>query len=351
MPDFSIRTARLSTGSDSSGPRETKFREELHSATDMSERTFVILGAGLAGVPIAHYLLKNVASKDKNLRIVLVSPNTDHYWNLASVRGVVPGQMDDEKLFTPIQDGLTQYSPFSYEHVADACGRTKQVYLVHSGDLPLQAGGGGGGGGGRFQDSVRRTARAELEALGVRVLENRVVSRVWVAGPRGAQRAVEVVSTVDGAMSTVVADAYLPAIGGVPNTGFVPARLLDDRGRVVQDATLRVRGYDDVFCVGDCGAAGDQSAMSTREQMAHVAKLLERVLLEPLKPHKHPSGRAEEEFRPKGGQQASVTLGKSRGTGQIGSFKVFSFMVSFAKGKHLGTDFSKDLMLGKKSFM
>lgn len=47
-------------------------------------KTVVILGAGLAGLPLAHHILKNKADK-YDLKVVLVSPSDEFYWNLASV--------------------------------------------------------------------------------------------------------------------------------------------------------------------------------------------------------------------------------------------------------------------------
>lgn len=43
-------------------------------------KTLVILGAGIAGLPIAHHVLKHTAPQVKGgLKVILVSPNTDQY--------------------------------------------------------------------------------------------------------------------------------------------------------------------------------------------------------------------------------------------------------------------------------
>jgi len=81
-------------------------------------KTVVILGAGWAGLPLAHKLLKYTLPKSKDgLKLILVSPNTHFYWNLAAVRGVIPGVFTDDQLFLPIQPGFAQYPDGSFEFV------------------------------------------------------------------------------------------------------------------------------------------------------------------------------------------------------------------------------------------
>jgi NADH dehydrogenase FAD-containing subunit len=81
-------------------------------------KTVIILGAGWAGLPLAHKLLKYTLPKSKDgLKVILVSPNTHFYWNLAAVRGVIPGAFTDDQLFLPIQPGFAQYPDGSFEFV------------------------------------------------------------------------------------------------------------------------------------------------------------------------------------------------------------------------------------------
>jgi apoptosis-inducing factor 2 len=78
----------------------------------------VILGAGWAGLPLAHKLLKYTLPKAKDgLKVFLVSPNSHFYWNLAAVRGVIPGAIPDEQLFLPIEPGFAQYSAENFEFI------------------------------------------------------------------------------------------------------------------------------------------------------------------------------------------------------------------------------------------
>jgi NADH dehydrogenase FAD-containing subunit len=81
-------------------------------------KTVVILGAGLAGLPVAHYLLKFTAANVSDLRVVLVSPNDEFYWNLASVRAVLPGKLAEDKYTWPIPEAFAKYPSDKFEFVA-----------------------------------------------------------------------------------------------------------------------------------------------------------------------------------------------------------------------------------------
>ncbi|TQS34807.1 hypothetical protein Golomagni_04797 [Golovinomyces magnicellulatus] len=73
-------------------------------------KTILILGASYVGLSVAHSLLKNTLKNTQNeYKVVLVSPTTHHYWNMAAVRAIVPGQFSDDKLFASIPDGLEKY--------------------------------------------------------------------------------------------------------------------------------------------------------------------------------------------------------------------------------------------------
>jgi NADH dehydrogenase FAD-containing subunit len=86
-------------------------------------RTIVILGASLTGVPIAHYLLKHTANKIKDLKVIVVAPNTHLYWNLGSVRGILPDMLGDDLLFYPLAPGFAKYPSERYELVRGVAER------------------------------------------------------------------------------------------------------------------------------------------------------------------------------------------------------------------------------------
>ena len=81
-------------------------------------KAVVILGAGWAGLPLAHKLLKYTLPKTRDgLKVFLVSPNSHFYWNVAAVRGVIPDAISDEQLFLPIEPGFAQYCAENFEFV------------------------------------------------------------------------------------------------------------------------------------------------------------------------------------------------------------------------------------------
>lgn len=90
-------------------------------------KTIVILGAGLAGLPLAHHLVSRVAPQHSDLRIVLVSPLTHFYWCLASVRFVLPTtahSIPEDRYLYPIADQFASYANSSqFEFVAGAASK------------------------------------------------------------------------------------------------------------------------------------------------------------------------------------------------------------------------------------
>ena len=89
------------------------------SLTSPTMKNIVILGASYAGVSTAHRILKQ-ATKVGPFKVTLVSPNTHVYWNMASPRGLIPGQIADEKLFQSIAAGFSQYPASRFEFIVAA---------------------------------------------------------------------------------------------------------------------------------------------------------------------------------------------------------------------------------------
>ncbi|KAJ0309626.1 hypothetical protein COL516b_002876 [Colletotrichum fioriniae] len=93
----------------------------------------VILGAGYAGLGVAHKLLKYTQPKVKDLKVILVSPSTHLYWNCAAVRGLIPGEFSDDTLFNQIKPGFEKYPQDAFEFVLgkattfDATSNTVQI--------------------------------------------------------------------------------------------------------------------------------------------------------------------------------------------------------------------------------
>ncbi|KAK2048842.1 FAD/NAD(P)-binding domain-containing protein [Colletotrichum somersetense] len=377
--------------------------------------TLVVLGAGLVGLPIAHHVLKHTAPLVKDLKVILVTPNSEHYWNLASVRGVVPGQFGDDVLFQPIAPGFAQYPEESYELVFgkaetlsgdkntvdvvtnDGARRTiaydavviatgtraredmpwkevgtteetkralnslrqqladaktivvagggitgaetvgeigfeyngkKDVHFVFNDDLPLAD---------PFTESVRKSALNELHKMNVKTIPNTKVTGVST-GPDG--RKTLQLTDKSGKTTTLETDAYVPTVGSIPNTSFLPASMLDAQGYVNQDASLRVPGHDNIFVVGDVGNLEDGYGRIADLQTQHVVKSIKAQLTGAPRP-------ADYVVDPK--VLAGITLGRSRATGQMGTWKLPSLAIWLFKGRYMGTDYSKDFAAGKRT--
>ncbi|KAH6884438.1 hypothetical protein B0T10DRAFT_579041 [Thelonectria olida] len=79
-------------------------------------KNIVILGGSYAGISASHHLLKQ-NGKTPSLKVTLVTPNTHFFWNMASPRAVIPGQIADEGLFQPIAPGFDQYPSEAFEFI------------------------------------------------------------------------------------------------------------------------------------------------------------------------------------------------------------------------------------------
>lgn len=92
-------------------------------------RVLVILGAGIGGLPLTHKLLKLIPKVKEGLKVYLVSPNSHFYWNIAAVRGVIPGTIPDDQLFGPIEPGFKKFTDQNFQFVQ---GKAEFINVQHS---------------------------------------------------------------------------------------------------------------------------------------------------------------------------------------------------------------------------
>ncbi|KAF4990814.1 hypothetical protein FGRMN_8255 [Fusarium graminum] len=372
-------------------------------------KTVVILGAGWAGLPLAHKLLKYTVPKVPDLKVILVSPNSHFFWNVAATRGLIPDAIPDQQLFLPIKPGFDQYPSQTFEFVlgkadkidadsntvyvtsnehvgretkydelviatgsqlssglplkpvgthqetmaawkqlksqvgdaksivvagagatgsevagelAARYGPSKGIALVISGEQPLEG----------ALDSVRESAERDLKALGVELIYKARVNEAK-KGPNGQGTELHLSNG-----STLITDLYLPLHGIKLNTSFVPRQFLDSSGNIRLDEKMRVAGTKNIWGIGDVGNIDPKQLTITDNQIIHLATALDSIL----------TGHKDiKSYEPATKKMIFVSLGKKYATGQIGNWKLFSFMVSYVKGRKLFVDTAEGYVRGK----
>ncbi|KAF5545371.1 apoptosis-inducing factor 2 [Fusarium mexicanum] len=372
-------------------------------------KTVVILGAGWAGLPLAHKLLKHTLPKVPDLKVILVSPNTHFFWNVAATRGIIPDAIPDEQLFLPIKPGFDQYPSENFEFLlGKADGVNAESSTVHvisnentrreirydelviatgsqlASDLPLKPVGthqetisawkqlqnevgdsksiviaGGGATGTEVAgelaarygasksitlvisgeqplegalDSVRTSVSRDLKTLGVKLIYN---ARVTEAKKSERGQGTEI-HLSNG--STFTTDLYLPLHGIKLNTSFIPQSFLDSSGNLKLDEKMRLAGTKNIWGIGDVGNIDPKQLTITDNQIIHLATALDVAL----------TGKGDiKPYQPATKKMIFVSLGKKYATGQIGNWKLFSFMVSYVKGRKLFVDTAEGYVGGR----
>lgn len=204
-------------------------------------------------------------------------------------------------------------------------GNSKKITLVLAEDKPLPT----------LLPSAQKFADKALQDMGVELLRNTRV--LEVEEPTTAEGSAKTVKLSNG--TSLVADLYLPLYGVRPNTEFVPKHLLDEAGNVNTQPTLRVRGLNNVWAAGDVSDVENKQAMKAGSQARHVYANLQAVLTG--------SEANVTSYKPSAMPLLFVTMGKKKGTGQLGSFKPLSMMVSFIKGRTLFLEKAPGVAAGK----
>lgn len=82
----------------------------------MVSHEIVVVGANIAGISAAHYLLKHTipalqsANKSATYKLTLVSPSTHFFWKIGAPRALINSELIPfTKIFKPIEDGFKQY--------------------------------------------------------------------------------------------------------------------------------------------------------------------------------------------------------------------------------------------------
>ncbi|OAA47655.1 Pyridine nucleotide-disulfide oxidoreductase, FAD/NAD(P)-binding domain protein [Metarhizium rileyi] len=370
-------------------------------------KSVVVLGGSLGGLAVAHRLLKYTLPREPHLKVILISKNTHFYWNVASVRAVIPGVLKDEQVLQPIEPGLAQYPPDSVDFILgevtslDTASKTVHVstcedastavafdYLViatgstsKSPSMPWKASStheacvealhattdsirrashiviAGAGATGvelageiRFEfrdktvvllssdeqllggDGIASAAERELAKLGVDIRRG-----VRVAGAEEVEEGGRTVVRLEGG-EEIETELYLPTMGFVPNTAYLPDRFLRDSGYVDVDEYMGVAAQDagGIWAVGDAVSKPRAGFLITEAQAAGVAKNIELVL----------QGKEQQLVRGPSVDIFICSTGRSRAAGRVGFVPMPSLAAWIGKGRTLGVDRTKKYVDG-----
>jgi NADH dehydrogenase FAD-containing subunit len=209
-----------------------------------------------------------------------------------------------------------------------ALSGAKEVTLIIDKDLPLAS---------KFKTDMRETAKRELEKLNVKIIPMSKVTNVTGSG--GKEGKTVELTMADGTRDTVQADLFIPTFGIKPNTSFMPAELLGNGGFINQTAYLRADGQQNIFVVGDAGNLQEPLGKTADDQVLHLAKNLQAYL----------TGGVEEEYKPLNKPLIAVTIGRKKGTGQLGNWKVWGLIIWWFKASSLGTCHAADFTAGLRT--
>ncbi|KYK59347.1 apoptosis-inducing factor [Drechmeria coniospora] len=358
----------------------------------MAKKVVVVVGASLGGLAVTHRLLKDTLPHEPDLRV-----NSHFYWNIASVRAVVPGAVEDDAILQAIEPGLAQYPDDSVEFVVGTAVRLHagaKVLVVKMPDLVdrnvhydyLVLATGANPSDGTMPWKAAGTYEECLDTLHTAASRVEAASSVVVAGggPTGVELAAEIkyhyrakrvvllhagetlvggdpsaasverelaklgvdvrkgvkaletdskrpdgktlVTLSDG--DELLTDYYMPTVGLVPNTKFLPTELLTPSHYVDVDECMRVRGAEDMWAVGDVVSKPRAGLLFTEAQAAGVVKNITLALL----------GKRQQVVKGPPVDVFLCTIGRERGVGRVGCVHVPSLLVWALKGRTLATE-------------
>lgn len=369
--------------------------------------TILIIGAGYAGIGLAHKLLKDTRPKVPGLKVVLVSPSTHHLWNIAVVRGIVPGRLADDKLFQPIEPGFKKYPVDSFEFVlgtATHVSPDKRVVRVQTSQETLELEythlvvATGSSYPSRIPFTSIGTYQETLDALHDWQRRVETASSIVIAGagPTGIETAAEL-ACVYGQMKNiiVIVPSSDPLPGLIPDVGKTAANdleklnvkirrhtrvtnieqtdsqltiFLSDGSTLQADVYLPLFGmkanssFLPTILLDDSGnlkldtslrvtgfeniwAAGDVGNLEPKQLIYAERQALHLAMN--LDAVLTGANERVSDLKPTVMPQLFVTIGQKKGTGQYNRFRVPGFIVSTVKGKTLFTEKAPGLVAGK----
>ncbi|BCR98077.1 NAD(P)/FAD-dependent oxidoreductase [Aspergillus luchuensis] len=186
-----------------------------------------------------------------------------------------------------------------------------------------------------LKPSASETATSLLTKKGVRVLTDRKV--ISVSSKEEEEGGYELKLNNGDTLET---DIYIPTIGVLPNSSYIPREVLDERGWVRVDSELKVSGVEGVYAAGDITTHTQKLSFKADEMAGVVVGNLVDDIGNINGVGKGAKGRGW--WRCGGGRKTYdegndvmmvVPVGSSGGTGQAFGWVLVSFMVWLAKGR------------------
>lgn len=200
-------------------------------------------------------------------------------------------------------------------------GRTKDIGLITSGtqlcadSLPA---------------NVAKVAEGHLKKMPVKITYG-----VKITGTKPTSNGKTELTLDNGETKTV--DLYLPTIGMLPNSEYIPRTLLNESGYARVDQYLRVKNATDIWAVGDIVDIEPSQIVYLEKQVAAITKSLDLVLKgkQPIiyktggdrksccRPPKCPIRSAHHQHT----GVLALAIGRSKATGRSGSMKLPGFLI------------------------
>ena len=192
----------------------------------------------------------------------------------------------------------------------------KKVILVTSGNiLPM------------LQPRISLIGKNLLEELGVDV---RINTRVTAVNPAPSGQGIEVVLSNG---ETIPADLFIPTLGQKPNTDFLPKEFLNNHGFVQTTDYFNLPNHQNIWALGDVTHYEGNRKVTTLDSQCQVLTWnLRKVILEEGKVAIG-EGAGWSKYKHSLDQMMFVPVGSKKGTGQIKTWRVWSFFVWLLKGR------------------
>ena len=203
-----------------------------------------------------------------------------------------------------------------------------------------------------LRKSYAQKAERFLTRVSVDVLYNSKVKQIDMSSDPDGKT---IIRLDDG--GSLTADVYIPAMGVVPNSAFLPKKLLNEKGYVkTNTATLRV---DDagprVYCMGDVGDHTHGGVLEIFNAMPIFGANMSVDLCDAPSTQNRTQGSSNleprpiaKEFKPDMSETQLVPVGRKKGVGSFKGMGLPSVAVYWIKGKDYMTRNMKDVTHGNK---